>query len=95
MIRSAPQTSHVSVWPPRAAVRQAAMARRARCCPRVRRWVARYAVPWVRTKSARSLRRAGRAATTGYAGDDGAGGACSSHSSGEAVAKTVRRARWK
>jgi hypothetical protein len=55
--RSAPQASQVSVWPPRVAVRQAAIARSARCCPRVKRWVARYAAPGVRTRPASSLRR--------------------------------------
>jgi hypothetical protein len=44
-IRVAPQRSHVLVCPPKAAVRQAAMARRVRCSPRNRRWAWRYAAP--------------------------------------------------
>jgi len=41
-IRVAPQRSHVLECPPKAAVRQTAMARRVRCCSRNRRWAWRY-----------------------------------------------------
>src|SRR3989449_290573 len=98
-MRSAPHVSHVSRWPPRAAVRHVSIACIARRCARDSACVWRYAAPWVRKmwatstaglRLARGTPLGAHAAGIDYARPSGLG-----RSRGERVPTSRPWLRWK